>query len=255
VNEAALWAARHEQDVVRMDDFEYARDKVLMGAAREEVLSEEEKRITAYHESGHALLAWLTPGCDRVHKVTILARGRALGVTQLVPEEERYNISQPDLQARLAMLLAGRAAEKIKFDQFSAGAENDLQEATKIARRMVTHWGMSDRLGPVAYHISEDHPFLGREIAQHERQFSEHTAQVIDEEVAKILHGAEDFAKLTLQQHVDKLDALAEALLERETLDEEDLRELIGPSIWEATGRTAPLGPARVASMREGDAR
>jgi cell division protease FtsH len=251
VNEAALWAARHEQDVVHMDDFEYARDKVLMGAAREEVLSEEEKRITAYHESGHALLAWLTPGCDRVHKVTILARGRALGVTQLVPEEERYNISQPDLQARLAMLLAGRAAEKIKFDQFSAGAENDLQEATKIARRMVTHWGMSDRLGPVAYHISEDHPFLGREIAQHERQFSEHTAQVIDEEVAKILHTAEDYAKRTLQQHAAKLDTLAEALLERETLDEAELRELIGVSIGEATGRTAPAGPARVASMRE----
>jgi cell division protease FtsH len=251
VNEAALWAARSEQEVVHMHDFEYARDKVLLGAAREEVLSEEEKLITAHHEAGHAVLAWLTPGCDRVHKVTILPRGRALGVTQLVPDEERYNISQPDLQARLAMLLAGRAAEKIKFDQFSAGAENDLQEATKIARRMVTHWGMSDRIGPVAYHISEDHPFLGREIAQHERQFSEHTAQVIDEEVAKILHTAEDFAKRTLQQNIDKLSDLADALLERETLDEEELRKLIGPSVWEATGRTAPAGPARVASMRE----
>jgi cell division protease FtsH len=251
VNEAALWAARNDQDEVHMSDFDYARDKVLMGAAREEVLSDEEKLITAHHEAGHAVIAWLTPGCDRVHKVTILPRGRALGVTQLVPEEERYNISQPDLQARLAMLLAGRAAEKIKFDQFSAGAENDLQEATKIARRMVTHWGMSERLGPVAYHISEDHPFLGREIAQHERQFSEHTAQVIDEEVAKILHTAEDLAKRTLQQHVDKLDALAESLLERETLDEEDLRELIGPSVFDTTGRAAPAGPARVASVRE----
>ena len=251
VNEAALWAARQDQDEVHMSDFEYARDKVLMGAAREEVLSDEEKVITAHHESGHAILAWLTPGCDRVHKVTILPRGRALGVTQLVPEEERYNISQADLQARLAMLLAGRAAEKIKFDQFSAGAENDLQEATKIARRMVTHWGMSERLGPVAYHISEENPFLGREIAQHERQFSEHTAQVIDEEVAKILHTAEDFSKRTLQQHVERLDALAEALLERETLDEEDLRELVGPSVYDTTGRAAPAGPARVASMRD----
>ncbi len=252
VNEAALWAARTDRDEVQMSDFEYARDKVLMGAAREEVMSVEEKQITAHHESGHALLAWLTPGCDRVHKVTILARGRALGVTQLVPEEERYNISQQDLQARLAMLLAGRAAEKIKFDQFSAGAENDLHEATKIARRMVTHWGMSDRLGPVAYHISEDHPFLGREIAQHERQFSEHTAQVIDEEVAKILHTAEDFAKRTLQQHVERLGALAEALLERETLDEDDLRELIGPGVWEAAPeRSARGGAARVASLRE----
>ncbi len=251
VNEAALWAARHDQDVVRMGDFEYARDKVLMGSAREDVLADEEKLITAHHEAGHALLAWFTPGCDRVHKVTILPRGRALGVTQLVPEEERYNISQPDLQARLAMLLAGRAAEKIKFDQFSAGAENDLQEATRLARRMVTHWGMSERLGPVAYHISEENPFLGREIAQHERQFSEHTAQVIDEEVAKILHTAEDRAKRTIQQHAAKLDALAEALLERETLDEDEIRELLGPSIYETTGRAAPAGPARVASVRE----
>jgi cell division protease FtsH len=251
VNEAALWAARHDQNVVRMSDFEYARDKVLMGSSREDVLAEEEKQITAYHESGHALLAWFTPGCDRVHKVTILPRGRALGVTQLVPEEERYNISQPDLQARLAMLLAGRAAEKLKFDQFSAGAENDLQEATRLARRMVTHWGMSERLGPVAYHISEDHPFLGREIAQHERQFSEHTAQVIDEEVAKILHTAEDRAKRTIQQHLSKLNVLAEALLEKETLDEDELRKLLGPNVYESTGRAAPAGPARVASVRE----
>jgi cell division protease FtsH len=234
-----------------MSDFEYARDKVLMGAAREEVLTEEEKVITAYHESGHALLAWLTPGCDRVHKVTILPRGRTLGVTQLVPEEERYNISQQDLESRLAMLLAGRAAEKLQFDQFSAGAENDLQEATRLARRMVTHWGMSERLGPVAYHISEDHPFLGREIAQHERQFSEHTAQVIDEEVEKILHGAEDLAKRTIQQHVGKLKTLAEALLEREVLDDTEITELIGPSLNESRERSVTVGPAQVASVRE----
>jgi cell division protease FtsH len=251
VNEAALWAARNDQKEVHLADFEYARDKVLMGAAREDILADEEKLITAHHEAGHALLAWFTPGCDRVHKVTILPRGRALGVTQMVPEEERYNISQPDLQARLAMLLAGRAAEKIRFDQYSAGAESDLQEATRLARRMVTHWGMSDRLGPVAYHTSEDHPFLGREIAQHERQFSEHTAQVIDEEVTKILHTAEDRAKRTIQQYNDKLGALADALLERETLDENDLRKLLGPSIYETTGRVAPAGPARVASVRE----
>jgi cell division protease FtsH len=251
VNEAALWAARHDQTVVHMSDFEYARDKVLMGAAREDVLTDEEKRITAYHEAGHALLAWYTPGCDRVHKVTILPRGRALGVTQLVPEEERYNISQPDLQARLAMLMAGRAAEKLQFDQFSAGAENDLQEATRLARRMVTHWGMSERLGPVAYHVSDENPFLGREIAQHERQFSEYTAQVIDEEVAKFLHTAEDLAKRTIQQHVTKMNALADALLERETLDEDEIRELLGPSVYDKTGRVAPAGPARVASVRE----
>jgi len=251
VNEAALWAARHDQNIVRMSDFEYARDKVLMGAAREDVLVEEEKLVTAYHEAGHALLAWYTPGCDRVHKVTILPRGRALGVTQLVPEEERYNISQPDLQARLAMMLAGRAAEKVRFDQYSAGAENDLREATRIARRMVTHWGMSDRLGPVAYQMSEDHPFLGREIAQHERQFSEHTAQIIDEEVTKILHSAEDRAKRTIQQHQDGLGALAEALLDRETLDEDEIRDIFGPSVNESKERGVTVGPAQVAAVRE----
>jgi cell division protease FtsH len=251
VNEAALWAARRDESVVRMRDFEYARDKVLMGAAREDIMAEEEKLITAYHEAGHTLLAWLTPGCDRVHKVTILPRGRALGVTQLVPEEERYNISQTDLASRLAMLLAGRAAEKLQFDQFSAGAESDLQEATRLARRMVTHWGMSERLGPVAYHAGEDHPFLGREIAQHERQFSEHTAQVIDEEVEKILHAAEDLAKRTIQQHTDKLATIAESLLEREVLDESEITELIGPCVNESEKRSVSVGPAQVATARE----
>ena len=251
VNEAALWATRNDQNVVRMGDFEFARDKVLMGPAREDVLTEEERQITAYHEAGHAILAWLTPGCDRVHKVTIMPRGRTLGVTQLVPEEERYNISQHDLEARLAMMLAGRAAEKIQLNQLSAGAENDLREATRIARRMVTHWGMSERLGPVAYHDSEDHPFLGREIAQHERRFSEHTAQVIDEEVAKILHGAEDRAKQTLEQHDDKLQSLAEALLEREVLDEDEIRELIGPSTGQPNERPHSTGAAQVAASRK----
>jgi cell division protease FtsH len=251
VNEAALWATRNNQNVVRMSDFEYARDKVLMGPAREDVLTEEEKQITAYHEAGHALLAWLTPGCDRVHKVTIMPRGRALGVTQLVPEEERYNISQHELQSRLAMLLGGRAAEKIQFDQFSAGAESDLREATRLAQRMVTRWGMSERLGPVAYHVNEDHPFLGREIAQHERQFSEHTAQVIDEEVAKILHAAEDRAKRTLDEHADKLSTLAEALLEREVLDENEISELIGPSVYQPAEDSRSAGVAQVASIRE----
>jgi cell division protease FtsH len=251
VNEAALWAARNDQSIVRMSDFEFARDKVLMGAAREDVLQEEEKLITAYHEAGHTLMAWLTPGCDRVHKVTILPRGRALGVTQLVPEEERYNINQHDLQSRLAMLLGGRGAEKIQFDQYSAGAESDLQEATRLARRMVTHWGMSERLGPVAYHTSEENPFLGREIAQHERQFSEHTAQLIDEEVEKFLHAAEDLAKRTLQQNSDKLAALADALLEREVLDEKEISELIGPSVNESRERSVSVGPAQVAQVRE----
>jgi cell division protease FtsH len=231
VNEAALWATRHDRNQVGMDDFEYARDKVLMGSSRDDVLSDKEQLITAYHEGGHALAAWLVPGCDRVHKVTIVPRGRALGVTQLVPDEDRHNISQRDIRARLVMLLAGRAAEKFRFDEYSGGAENDLKEATKIARRMVTHWGMSERLGPVAFHTSEDHPFLGREMAHEHRHFSDHTAQLIDEEVAKILHTAEDRAKQMLSEHPDMLTTLAEALIKDEVLDEDQIGQLIGPSV------------------------
>ena len=231
VNEAALWATRKGKDKVDKEDFEYARDKVLMGSARDEVLTPREKRITAFHEAGHAVIAWTLPSLDRLHKVTIIPRGRALGVTHMTPDEDRYNLGQQEMVARLAMLLAGRAAEKLEFDEFSAGAENDLKQATRLARRMVTHWGMSDRLGPVAYTTSEEHPFLGREIMQEQRQFSEHTAQVIDEEVAKILHQAADRAKRTLTDHRDKLNKLAEALLDREELNEQEVRELIGPSI------------------------
>jgi len=171
--------------------------------------------------------------------VTILPRGRALGVTQLVPEEERYNISQPDLQARLAMLLAGRAAEKIKFDQFSAGAENDLQEATKIARRMVTHWGMSERLGPVAFRGSEEHPFLGKEFHE-QREYSDDTARVIDEEITRILHAAAERATELLSGNRDKLDALSKALEEQEVLDEVEIEAIIGPSLRSSSANGKP---------------
>lgn len=231
VNEAALWATRHDKDKVDMSDFEYARDKVLMGANREEVLTEKEKEVTAFHEAGHALLAWLIPGSDLVHKVTIIPRGRALGVTHLVPDEDRHNIAQRELVARLTMMLGGRTAEKLQFDEYSAGAENDLKEATALTRRMVTRWGMSERLGPVAYGHSEDQPFLGREIVQEHRNFSERTAQIIDEEVAKILHASADRALSILQEHRDKLDIVAAALLDRETLDAEEIKQLIGPPV------------------------
>ncbi|MBN1908624.1 MAG: ATP-dependent zinc metalloprotease FtsH, partial [Pirellulales bacterium] len=152
VNEAALWATRNDKEAVDMSDFEYARDRVLMGAKREEVLLGKEKSMTAYHEAGHALLGWFSKGPERVHKVTIIPRGRALGATQLLPEEDRVHIDQSELHSRLAMILAGRAAEKVVFDEYSAGAENDLKHATEIARRMVARWGMSERLGPVAFH-------------------------------------------------------------------------------------------------------
>jgi cell division protease FtsH len=229
VNEAALWATRQGKDQVSMIDFDVARDKVLMGPKREELLIGREKTITAYHEAGHALLAWLVPGTDRVHKVTIIPRGRALGVTQLLPQEDRLNIAEDELHARLAFILGGRAAEKLAFNQLSAGAENDLTQATKLARRMVTAWGMSPRLGPVAYRTSEEHPFLGKELHS-EREFSEHTAQIIDEEVAKILRNADERALRILDTYRDKLDKLAKALEEKEALDELEIAAIIGPS-------------------------
>jgi cell division protease FtsH len=229
VNEAALWATRQNKKRVEMDDFETARDKVLMGPKREEILTGEEKEKTAYHEAGHALMAWMTKGVDRIHKVTVIPRGRALGVTQTLPEEDRMNITESELQDRLAFLLGGRAAEKLVYHEFSAGAENDLERATDLARHMVTKWGMSERLGPVSYKLSDQDPFLGREMHEH-RQISEHTLQTIDEEVARILHDSADRALTTLSDHREQLDRLAEALIEREELNEKEIEELIGPS-------------------------
>jgi cell division protease FtsH len=236
VNEAALWATRNGKDKVDMDDFEHARDKVLMGPKREEVLVGKEKSLTAYHEAGHALLAWMLPGTDRVHKVTIIPRGRALGVTQLLPEEDRLNISEKELNNRLVFVLGGRAAEKLIFGEYSAGAENDLVQATKLARRMVTAWGMSEKLGPVAYRTSEEHPFLGKEIHE-QREFSEHTAQLIDEEVAKILHAAAARASSLLEENRVKLDKIARGLEENEVLDELEIEALIGPSAFNGKKR------------------
>ncbi len=229
VNEAALWATRNGKDKVDMDDFEFARDKVLMGPKREELLSGKEKNMCAYHEAGHALLAWILPGVDRLHKVTIIPRGRALGVTQLLPEEDRFNIGETELYSQLVMALGGRAAEKIVFNEYSSGASSDLNHVTRLARRMVAHWGMSDRVGPVACHTGEEHPFLGREIYE-QREFSEDTARLIDEEVSRILHEADARARELLTQQRDKLDALASALEQREMLDESEVEEIIGPS-------------------------
>ncbi len=245
VNEAALWATRIGKDKVDMDDFEHARDRVLMGPKREEVLSGKEKRMTAIHESGHALLAWIVPGADRVHKVTIIPRGRSLGVTQLLPEEDRMNISESELHGRLCFMLGGRAAEKLIFDEYTAGAENDLMQATRLARRMVTTWGMSERLGPVAYRTSEEHPFLGKDIHE-QREFSEHSAQLIDEEVARILHAAADRASELLAGHKGELELLATALEKQEVLDQAEIEQLLGPSInkrAEKNGRVVDVAP------------
>jgi cell division protease FtsH len=238
VNEAALWATRAGKDRVEMADFEHARDKILMGPKREEVLTSREKLVTAYHESGHVLLAWMVSALERVHKVSIIPRGRSLGATQLLPEEDRMSINETELRTRLLFLLGGRAAERLVFSELSAGAEDDLKQATQIARRMVTHWGMSERLGPVAFRASEEHPFLGKEFAE-PREFSEHTAQVIDEELIRILHAADDRAKQMLAEHRDKLDRLALALEREETLDERQIEELIGPPGFPKNGAAA----------------
>ncbi len=243
VNEAALWATRHDKNAVDADDFDHARDKVLMGPKREEVLVGREKTMTAYHEAGHALGAWLLPGVDKLHKVTIIPRGRALGVTQLVPEEDRMNIGETDLHNRLVFILAGRAAEKLVFGELTAGAENDLTQATRIARKMVSHWGMSERLGPVSYQSSHEHPFLGRDVYE-QREFSEHTAQVIDDEVGRLLGEAATRAMTLLSDNRDKLDRLAAELESREMLDDTEVVDIIGPATPRSIG---PGGTAQAA--------
>ncbi|MBM82387.1 MAG: cell division protein FtsH [Planctomycetaceae bacterium] len=227
VNEAALNATRSDKDCVETEDFEVARDRVLMGPQREEVLNEEEKEKTAYHEAGHALIAWMLPNVDPVHKVTIVPRGRALGVTQLLPEEESYHMGEGKLHDQLVMIMGGRAAEKAVFSEYSAGAEDDLKRATQIARRMVGYWGMSDAIGPVAFRHGEEHPFLGKEIHEN-KEFSEETAHVIDKEVQRFLSTASERAFKLLNDHRDKLDRIVEALLDKETIDKSGLVELIG---------------------------
>jgi cell division protease FtsH len=243
VNEAALWAARHDKSKVEMSDFEHARDKVLMGPKREEVLSGIEKEKTAYHEAGHTLLAWQLPGAHRVHKVTIVPRGRSLGSTQTLPSEDRLSISEPELRDHLAVLLAGRAAEKLIYNESTVGAENDLERATGLARRMVMNWGMSDRLGPVSYKLSDEDPFLGREMHQ-QRQFSEHTMETIDAEVGRILREQADRSYKTLETQRGQLEKLAEALLAKEELDEPEIEAILGKSVHanqngHARGKTA----------------
>ncbi len=249
VNEAALWAARKDQTTVMSVDFDYAFDKVVMGSLREEVMSPEEKKRTAYHESGHALAAWRLPHAHRVSKVTIVPRGRALGVTQMLPMEDRLNISKVELEQQLVVFLAGRAAEKLVFDEISVGAENDLERATSIARRMVTQWGMSEKLGPVSYKLSDTDPFLGRELHQ-QRQFSEHTMEVIDAEVAKILHDAAAQADKLLSEGREDLEAITRALLEREEIEESDIANLLGPAAQAEGGRPAPVEELTVAKSR-----
>ncbi|MEC8782901.1 MAG: ATP-dependent zinc metalloprotease FtsH [Planctomycetota bacterium] len=230
VNEAALWAARKNKTKVEMCDFEHARDKILMGAKREEVLSDKEKEKTAYHEVGHTLAAWFLEGSHPVHKVTIIPRGQALGVTQMMPSEDKLNMSESELRDELVVLLSGRAAEKLIYDEVSVGAENDLERATNLARRMVMNWGMSAKIGPVSYKVTGDDPFLGREINQ-QRQFSEHTMETIDEEVVSILSQASQRATQLLEEKREELRELTQALINSEELDRFAIEKVIGPSV------------------------
>ncbi|MEY3386736.1 MAG: hypothetical protein RIR53_1547, partial [Bacteroidota bacterium] len=227
VNEAALLAARRNSTEVTMYDFESAKDKVLMGVERKSmVMSDREKETTAYHEIGHALAGKLVPHGDQVHKVTIIPRGRALGVTSYLPSEEMHTMSRDQLTTRLVTLLAGRAAERVVFDQLNTGASNDLERATAIAKKMVCEFGMSDLIGPVRYASHQDEVFLGREISQ-PRDHSEETARTIDGEVRRIIIDAEQRAEQLMRDNLDLLHRCSKALIERETLDAEELDLLI----------------------------
>ena len=239
VNEAALNAARTSRNAVNQDDFDYARDRVLMGPKREEVLSDHEKEMTAYHEAGHALLGWLLPDADPVHKVTIIPRGRALGVTQFLPDEERYSIGEKRLRTQLIVALGGRAAEKLIFDEYTAGGENDLKQVTRIARRMIANWGMSQAIGPVYFNQGEEHPFLGREMHE-QRHYSDETARQIDEEVQRFLNGASEQALEILVEQREHLDRIAEMLQEREAIDRHMLEEICGkPNQYSLNGQAS----------------
>jgi len=226
VNEAALLAGRKKKIKVGFEDFGEARDKILLGDEREEKISDEEKKVIAYHEAGHALIAKLLPGTDPLQKVTIIPRGKSLGSTEQIPESDRYNLSRRYLMDRICVTLGGRASETLVFGDITNGAASDLKQVTRLARHMVCQWGMSEKIGPVMFKHGEEHVFLGREIAQ-QKDFSEHTARIIDEEIQDIVKEMEQKALGLLKQNRGKLDTLAEALLEHETLDSQQVDKLL----------------------------
>ncbi len=227
VNEAALFAARKNKRLVDMDDFERAKDKIIMGAERRSmVMPEEERRNTAYHESGHAVVAKLLPKTDPVHKVTIIPRGRALGVTMQLPEQDRYSMDRDRLLSTIAVLFGGRIAEELFMGQMTTGASNDFERATALARSMVTQWGMSDEMGPMVYGENEGEVFLGRSITTH-KNVSEVTMQKVDAEIRKIIDQQFALAKKLIVDNRDKVEAMAKALLELETIDAEQIQDII----------------------------
>jgi cell division protease FtsH len=244
VNEAALYAARFNQKVVRMLDFEFAKDKVLMGTERKSmIISDAEKRVTAVHEAGHALLTVLLPGADPIHKVTIIPRGMALGLTQQLPVDEKHNLSRAYLEDQIAILLGGRIAEELSAHNVTTGAGNDLERVTDLARHMVCEWGMSQSMGPLTFGKKEEQIFLGREIAQH-RDYSEDTAIKIDQEVKGIVTTQYERAYAMLAEHRDALIRISEALLTHEVLDGDQVRRLAAGGTLEETGQAVAQAPS-----------
>jgi len=245
VNEAALLAARKDKNLVEMQDFDDAKDKVLMGVERRSmVISEEEKKNTAYHEAGHTLVAKLIPGTDPVHKVSIIPRGRALGITMQLPTEDKHSYNKETLLNRIAVLMGGRAAEEIIFQTMTTGAGNDIEQATEISRKMICEWGMSDRLGPVSFGKKDEQIFLGREMST-AKNYSEATAVEIDEEIRRIVEGNYSRARTLLTDNIDILHKIALALIEKESLNGADVDEIIGHKVAE------PAIPAESEEPRE----
>ena len=247
VNEAALQAAKLNKEVLSMADFEYAKDKVLMGKERRSlILSDEEKRITAYHEAGHALAAKKLPGSDPVHKVSIIPRGRALGVTMQLPEEDRHGYSRTYLRNNLVVLLGGRVAEELVMNEITTGAGNDIERASKMARKMVCEWGMSEAIGPQAIGEHEEEVFLGREWG-HSSMVSEETSRLVDAEIKGLLEEARQRCRRLLEENIDALHAIAGALLERETISGDDIDLLMeGRPLppFNPSGKPVPSGSA-----------
>ncbi|MDN5837053.1 MAG: ATP-dependent metallopeptidase FtsH/Yme1/Tma family protein, partial [Nitrosospira sp.] len=227
VNEAALFAARSNKRLVDMDDFERAKDKIFMGAERRSVvMPERERRNTAYHESGHAVVAQLLPKTDPVHKVSIIPRGRALGVTMQLPTEDRFSMDREEILQNIAVLFGGRIAEEVFMGQMTTGASNDFERATEMARRMVTQWGMSDSLGPMVYGENEGEVFLGRSVTTH-KNVSEATMQKVDIEIRRIIDGQYVLARTLIEENRDKIEVMAKALLEWETIDSDQIGDIM----------------------------
>lgn len=252
VNEAALLAARYNKERLENSDFEEAKDKVMMGSERKSmIISDEEKRNTAYHEAGHTLVARMLPGTDPIHKVTIIPRGRALGLTQQIPIDEKHTYPRTYLLSNLAVLMGGRVAEELVLDDMTTGAGNDIERATDMARKMICEWGMSETLGPLMFGKKQEQIFLGREFAQH-RDYSEKTAEAIDNEIKRLVIDAHESAKGILVEHDSALHALAESLLEQETLDATDVDKIIKDASPESdTGAAKSESDGSPADMEE----